>query len=145
MRSAKTKARECVVQALYQWQVSGASLSNIEQNFLQKGRLEGSHKNFFAELFHGVPQQLNAIDEALAEFTDRPVEKIDPVERAILRLGVYELSNHLGTPYKVVINEGVDLAKCFGAEGSYKYINSILDKVSKKIRAVEIAGKTAKG
>ncbi|KAF3977260.1 MAG: transcription antitermination factor NusB [Methylococcales symbiont of Iophon sp. n. MRB-2018] len=141
MRSAKTKARECAVQALYQWQVSGESLARIEMNFLEEERLKGAQKKYFSELFHGIPQQLDTIDKALAEFVDRPVEKIDPVERAILRIGVYEFINRLNTPYKVIINEGVNLAKCFGAEGSHKYINSILDHISKKTRALEIASK----
>jgi len=88
-----------------------------------------------------VPKQLNEIDEALAEFVDRPVEKIDPVERAVLRIAVYELINRLETPYKVIINEGVNLAKCFGADGSHKYVNGVLDKVSQKKRAVEIKAK----
>ncbi len=144
MSLAKTNARKCAVQALYQWQVSGESLARIEMNFLEEERLKGAQKKYFSEIFHGVPQQLNAIDEALADFVDRPVEKIDPVERAILRIGVYELINRLETPYKVIINEGVNLAKCFGADGSHKYVNSILDKVSKKKRAIEIKSKADK-
>ncbi len=143
MSSAKTNARKCAVQALYQWQVSGESLARIEMNFLEEERLKGAHKKYFSELFYGVPKQLNDIDAALNDFVDRPVEKIDPVERAILRIGVYELINRLETPYKVIINEGVNLAKCFGADGSHKYINSILDKVSKKRRALEINSKVA--
>lgn len=141
MSSAKTKARKCAVQALYQWQVSGENLDRIEINFLQENRLKGAQKKYFAELFHSIPQQLNRIDGALAEFVDRPVEKIDPVEKAILRIGVYELIYRLDAPYKVIINEGVNLAKCFGADGSYKYVNRILDLVSKKTRAMEIATK----
>ena len=141
MSSAKTKARKCAVQALYQWQMTGESLSGIEMSFLEEERLKGAQKNYFTEIFNGVPKQLKVIDEALAEFVDRPVEKIDPVERAVLRIGVYELINRLDTPYKVIINEGVNLAKCFGAEGSHKYVNSILDKVSRKKRAVEIKAK----
>ena len=141
MSSAKTNARKCAVQALYQWQMTGESLSRIEMNFLEEERLKGAQKNYFKEIFYGVPKQLNAIDEALAEFVDRPVEKIDPVERAILRISVYELINRLETPYKVIINEGVNLAKCFGADGSHKYVNGVLDKVSQKKRAVEIKAK----
>ncbi len=144
MSQAKTNARKCAVQALYQWQMSGDSLSRIETYFLEQEYLKGAQKAYFSELFHGVPKQLDLIDAALAEFVDRPVEKIDPVERAILRIGVYELINRLETPYKVIINEGVNLAKDFGAEGSHKYINGILDKVSQKQRAVEIAAKRAK-
>ncbi len=141
MSSAKTNARKCAVQALYQWQMTGESLSQIEMNFLEEERLKGAHKKYFTEIFYGVPKQLNVIDEALAEFVDRPVEKIDPVERAILRISVYELINRLETPYKVVINEGVNLAKCFGADGSHKYVNGVLDKISQKKRAVEIKAK----
>jgi len=138
MSSAKTNARKCAVQALYQWQMTGESLTRIEMNFLEEELLKGAQKKYFTEIFHGVPKQLNVIDEALSEFVDRPVDKIDPVERAVLRIGVYELINRLDTPYKVIINEGVNLAKCFGADGSHKYINGVLDKVSQKIRAIEI-------
>jgi N utilization substance protein B len=144
MSQAKTNARKCAVQALYQWQMSGDSLNYIEAYFVEESHLKGAQKSYFSELFHGVPKQLNTIDAALSEFVDRPVEKIDPVERAILRIGVYELINRLETPYKVIINEGVNLAKEFGAEGSHKYINGILDKVCQKQRAVEIAAKLAK-
>ena len=141
MSAAKTNARRCAVQALYQWQVSGENLSRIEAHFMEEERLKGAQKKYFSEIFHGVPKQLNAIDEALTEFVDRPVERVDPVERAILRVGVYELINRPETPYKVIINEGVNLAKFFGADGSHKYINSILDKVAKKRRADEIKAK----
>lgn len=141
MSQAKTNARKCAVQALYQWQMTGESLSRIEMNFLEEDRLKGAQKKYFTEIFYGVPKQLNVIDEALAEFVDRPVEKIDPVERAVLRIAVYELINRLETPYKVIINEGVNLAKCFGADGSHKYVNGVLDKVSQKKRAIEIKAK----
>jgi N utilization substance protein B len=144
MSQGKTNARKCAVQALYQWQMSGDSLTRIETYFLEEQHLKGAQKSYFAELFHGVPKELTQIDAALAEFVDRPVDKIDPVERAILRIGAYELMHRLETPYKVIINEGVNLAKDFGAEGSHKYINGILDKVSQKHRAAEIAAKKAK-
>jgi N utilization substance protein B len=144
MSQGKTNARKCAVQALYQWQMSGESLTRIETYFLEEQYLKGAQKSYFTELFHGVPKDLTQIDEALAEYVDRPVDKIDPVERAILRIGAYELMHRLETPYKVIINEGVNLAKDFGAEGSHKYINGILDKVSQKHRAAEIAAKKAK-
>lgn len=144
MSQAKTNARMCAVQALYQWQMSGESLIRIETFFLEEERLKGAQKNYFSELFHGVPKELDVIDAALSEFVDRPVEKVDPVERAILRIGAYELIYRLETPYKVIINESVNLAKHFGADGSHKYINGILDKVAQKQRAVEIAAKQAK-
>lgn len=141
MSQAKSNARKCAVQALYQWQISHDSLASIESYFLQDTLLKGAQKSYFKAILYGVPEQLTAIDNALSEFVDRPVEKIDPVERAVLRIGVYELMFHLEVPYKVVINEGVNLAKCYGADGSHKYINGILDKVSQKQRAVEIEAK----
>lgn len=143
MSSAKTNSRKCAVQALYQWQMTGNSLSQIEDYFLENELLKGAQKSYFHDIFHGVPEQLDTIDDALTEFVDRPVDKVDPVERAILRMGVYELINRLDTPYKVIINESVNLAKSLGAEGSHKYINGILDKVSQKKRAIEIKAKQA--
>ncbi|MCX7089712.1 MAG: transcription antitermination factor NusB [Methylococcales bacterium] len=144
MSLARTNARKCAVQALYQWQMTGHNLNDIEQHFLEDERFKGVQRAYFDEIFRGVPKQLDIIDQALSEFVDRPVNKIDPVERAILRIGVYELINRLDIPYRVVINEGVDLAKHFGADGSHKYVNGILDKVAQQKRAAEIAAKLQK-
>lgn len=144
MSLARTNARKAAVQALYQWQMAGHNLSEIELQFLDEQRLKDAHKNYFTELLLGVPKNLNAIDQALAEFVDRPVDTIDPVERAILRLGTYELVYRLDMPYRVIINESINLAKFFGADGSHKYVNGILDKIAQKIRAIEIAAKAKK-
>ena len=141
MSQARTNARKAAVQALYQWQMTGQSLIEIERQFLEEERLKDAQKSYFTELFHGVPKNLEAIDQALSEFVDRPVDMIDPVERAILRMGVYELLHRLDMPYRVVLNEGINLAKYFGADGSHKYINGILDKVAQQKRAVEIKSK----
>lgn len=138
MSQARTNARKAAVQALYQWQMTGQNLSQIELQFLEEERLKDAQKSYFTELFHGVPKNLESIDQALAEFVDRPVDLIDPVERAILRIGVYELLHRLDMPYRVVLNEGINLAKCFGADGSHKYVNGILDKVARQNRTVEI-------
>jgi N utilization substance protein B len=138
MSSTRTNARKAAVQALYQWQMTGQSLVEIERQFIEEERLKDVQKSYFTELFHGVPKNLAAIDEALAEFVDRPVDMIDPVERAILRIGTYELLNRLDMPYRVVLNEGINLAKYFGADGSHRYVNGILDKVAQQKRTVEI-------
>lgn len=138
MSQARTNARRSAVQALYQWQMTGQNLSEIESQFMQERRLENAQQSYFSELFHGVPEQLVAIDTALAEFVDRPVEDIDPVERAILRIGVYELLNCLDVPYRVILNEGINLAKRFGASQSHKYINGILHRIAQKTRVREI-------
>lgn len=137
MSQARTNARKAAVQALYQWQMAGQSLAEIERQFLEEERLKDAQKSYFVELFYGVPKNLDEIDQALSEFVDRPVDTIDPVERAILRIGVYELLYRLNMPYKVVLNEGINLAKDFGADGSHKYVNGILDKVAQQKRAVE--------
>jgi len=141
MSQARTNARKAAVQALYQWQMTGQSLIEIERQFLEEERLKDAQKSYFTELFHGVPKNLEAIDQVLSEFVDRPVDMIDPVERAILRMGVYELLHRLDMPYRVVLNEGINLAKYFGADGSHKYVNGILDKVAQQKRAVEINNK----
>ena len=141
MSSAKSKARQCAVQALYQWQMTGKNLSAIEQEFREDQRLKNAQKSYFTDLFHGVPKNLDKIDASMLDFVDRDVEKIDPVERAILRIGVYELLQKPEIPYRVVINEGVELAKCFGADGSHRYVNGVLDKVAHIQRKLEIEAK----
>ncbi len=141
MSQARSNARKAAVQALYQWQMAGQNLGEIERQFLEEERLKDAQKSYFVELFYGVPKNLSEIDQALSEFVDRPVDTIDPVERAILRIGVYELLYRLNMPYRVVLNEGINLAKDFGADGSHKYVNGILDKVAQQKRAVEIKSK----
>ena len=144
MISAKSKARRCAVQALYQWQMTGQNLSTIEREFQEDQRLKNAQKSYFADLFHGVPKNLDKIDASMLDFVDRDVEKLDPVERAILRIGVYELLQKPEIPYRVVINEGVELAKCFGADGSHRYVNGVLDKVAQIQRKLEIEAKQKK-
>jgi len=144
MSSAKTKARQCAVQALYQWQMTGTDLSTIERQFAEDQRLKNAQKSYFTDLFHGVPKDLDKIDFAMKDFVDREVNDIDPVERAILRIGVYELIHKLETPYRVIINEGVELAKCFGADGSHRYVNGVLDKVAQIQRKIEIEARLKK-
>ena len=137
MSQARTNARKAAVQALYQWQMIKQLPGDIERQFLEEERLKDAQKSYFVELFHGVIENLTVIDQSLSDFVDRPVEKIDPVERAILRIGVYELLHRLNLPYKVILNEAINLAKQFGADGSHKYINGILDKVAQQKRTVE--------
>jgi N utilization substance protein B len=141
MSLARTNARKCAVQALYQWQVTDQSLDVIEQQFIEEDRLKKAQKSYFSELFHEIPKQLDKLDSILSEFVDRPVERINLVERAILRIGTYEILNRLDIPYRVILNESINLARCFGAEGSHKYINGVLDKIVQKNRTIEIQAK----
>ncbi|MGH8549688.1 MAG: transcription antitermination factor NusB [Methylococcales bacterium] len=143
MSYARTNARQSAVQALYQWQMTGQNLNEIEEQFYLDEHFKNVHRGYFKELLHGIPHQLTQLDQALSEFADRRVNEIDPVERAILRIGVYELLNRPDVPYKVIVNEGINLAKRYGATESHKYVNSILDKVAHKRRPDEAGdGKT---
>lgn len=142
MSNARTRARRSAVQAIYQWQLTGFDLSEIERQFVEEHGLGKGELPYFNELLHGVPKQLDRIDGALAEFTDRPVAQLDPVERAILRIGTYELLFRPDVPYRVVVNEGINLAKDFGATQSHRYINGILDRVARRHRATEISDRS---
>ncbi|HIA45689.1 MAG TPA: transcription antitermination factor NusB [Methylococcaceae bacterium] len=138
MSQARTNARKTVVQALYQWQMTGVSVIEIERQFKEADRLKNVQRSYFSELLRGVPKQLAVIDQALDEFVDRPVAKIDPVERAILRMSIFELLNRLDIPYRVILNEAVSLSKLYGAEDGYKYINGVLDKIAHRYRSAEV-------
>jgi N utilization substance protein B len=145
MSQARSLARRYAVQALYQWQLTGLSLGEIERQFVEEHGLGKAEVSYFNELLHGVPKRLGEIDAALNEFVDRAIADIDPVERAILRIGCYELLFRLDVPYRVELNECITLAKSFGAAQSHKYINGILDKIAGKHRSAEIvADRTAR-
>ena len=144
MSYARTNARQTAVQALYQWQMTGQTPDEIEQQFYLNGHFKNVQRSYFKELLHGVPLQLSKVDGAMTEFVDRAINEIDPVERAILRIGVYELLNRPDVPYKVILNEGINLAKRYGATEGHKYVNGILDKVAQKYRPDEIMVAQAK-
>ncbi len=135
----RTRARRTAVQALYQWQMAGQSLRDIEAQFLQAQDMRRVDTGYFRELLHEIPAHLSALDRELTPSLDRPLEQIDPVERAILRIGTYEFSHHPEIPWRVVLNEAIELAKMFGGEQSHRYVNGILDKLAYRIRTVEIA------
>jgi transcription antitermination protein NusB len=138
MSNARSLARERAMQALYQWQMTGESPTEIEKQFLNEQEMKGVDKKFFAELLREIPARLDELDAHGGEVLDRPIAQVDPVEQAILRIGIYELQQRIDVPYRVVINEMVELAKQFGAEQSHKFINGTLDKLSKKLRSVEV-------
>ena len=138
MSNARSRSRQLAMQALYQWQMTGANLSEIEGQFLAEHGQKRMDKEYFHTLFHGVPASLDEVDEALSPCMDRGLEEVDEVERAILRLSAYELLKHIEVPYRVVINEGVELAKRFGAEQGHRYINGVLDKLAVSARSAEV-------
>ncbi len=125
------------MQALYQWDLSGSSLSEIEVQFLENEDFSRADKDYFHELLHQVPARLDEVEQSFSVYLDRSLNEVDPVERAVLRLATYELMVRLDIPYKVIINESVNLTKKFGAEQAYKYVNGVLDQTARKLRAVE--------
>lgn len=141
MSKARSLARKRAVQALYMWEMTNVNLSDIDQQFVLEHDMSKVDLKYFKELLHKIPAHVDKIDDHIHNYLDRPFNEIDPVERAVMRLGVYELQYRPDIPYRVVINEAVELAKIFGAEDGYKYVNSILDNVAKKLRATEIAAR----
>lgn len=132
---ARRRARQCVVQALYQWQYAETNLVDIEIQFMTEHDMEGVDTAYFSELLHAIPMQVTTLDKLFQPYLDRPLEEISPIEIAILRLGAYELSKRTEIPYKVVLNEAVELAKVFGADESHKFINGVLDPLAKSLLA----------
>jgi N utilization substance protein B len=138
MSEKRSQARKHAVQAIYQWQIAGQDIADIINQFLEEQDLNSFEIPYFQDLMQGVPNHLKELDELLKPTLDRAIESVDPVERAILRLGAYELSHKPEVPYRVVINEAVELAKVFGAEQGHKFVNGVLDQVAKEVRTVEV-------
>ncbi len=140
----RRRARSRLVQALYQQLLTGQPPEEIERQFLAEG-LEGCDIAYFRELLHAVPAAAEALEARFVPLLDRPLAQIDPVERAVLLLGAYELAERIEVPYRVVIHEAVELAKRFGADQSHRYINGVLDRLAGQLelRAAERAAAKA--
>ncbi|WP_445261334.1 transcription antitermination factor NusB [Pseudomonas sp. RL_15y_Pfl2_60] len=135
---ARRQARTLAMQALYSWHVAGQPLHEIEAQFRVDNDFTAVDGAYFHEILHGVPRQKAEIDSAFEPLLDRPMDEMDPVELAILRLSTYELRNRIDIPYRVVINEGIELAKIFGATDGHKFVNGVLDKLAPRLRADEV-------
>lgn len=131
-------ARRYGMQALYQWQMTGQDLDNIREQFVDDQDMTKADEAYFQELLYQVVAGLAQIDAVLAPYLDRPPEQVDPVERAILRIAAYELMSRLDIPYRVVLNEAVEMAKKFGAEQGHRFVNGVLDKAARQLRSSEI-------
>lgn len=138
--AARRKARRFAVQAIYQWQLAGANLAAIEAEFRTDNDMSKVDLEYFHDILHGVPREKADLDKKIEPLLDRRLDELTPVELAILRLGAYEMVHRIDVPYKVVINESVELAKTFGATDGHKYVNGILDKLAQRDRMVEIRG-----
>jgi N utilization substance protein B len=136
---ARRNARHYALQAMYQWQLSGATSKEIEEQFIAHQITKNIDLDYFKELIHGVPENTSVLDEQMKPFIKRPLTELDPVEISILRLAIYEFMHRLDTPYRVVLNEALELTKKFGSVEGYKFVNGVLDQVARKIRATEVA------
>ncbi|KYP95591.1 transcription antiterminator NusB [Sodalis-like endosymbiont of Proechinophthirus fluctus] len=131
--AARRRARECAIQALYSWQLSHNDIVDIEVQFLAEQNTSDVDVAYFHELYAGAATNAQELDKLMEPYLSRQLEEIGHVERAVLRLALFELSKRQDVPYKVTINEAIELAKTFGAEESHKFINGVLDKVVPEI------------
>lgn len=142
MRHGRSLARRYAMQAIYQWQMSGAREVADELYFAVAKDRERLDRGYYDELVGQVINRVDELDEQLTTVLDRALADVNPVELAVLRTGVCELMFHPEVPYRVVINEAVELAKTFGSENGHKYVNGILDKLALKLRTTETAHKS---
>ncbi len=135
---SRHRARQAAVQALYQWDLTASPPDEIESHFIHERNLEGADLAYFHQLVREIPRRRGVLDDYLAPFLEREMQSVDPVERAILRIAAYELELAPEIPYRVIIDEAVELAKTFGAEHSFKFVNGVLDKLAHMLRPAEI-------
>ena len=139
---ARRLARKKAIQALYQWDLSGTDIPVIIDQFNLYQDMAKVDLKYFQLLVHCVPANTDAIDEAISGHISRKLDDLDPIERNILRMCSFELSECIDVPYKVIINEAVELTKLFGAEQGHKFVNGVIDKIARQLRPLE-TGKTS--
>ncbi len=137
MKSARRRSRELATQGLYQWLLSGAPAGEIDAQLRGAQGYDKADKEHLDAMLNGVIRESDALSAELTPCLDRPIEQLSPVERAVLLVAAYEFKHHVEIPYRVVINEAVELAKTFGGSDGYKYVNGVLDKLALKLRNTE--------
>lgn len=140
-KSLRHRARELAMQGVYEWRLSGKSAKLIENVTREEKSLGRYDTEFFGQLLNGAIAEHEALSAQIAPHLDRAVNELSPVEFSVLLLGAYELTHHPEVPYRVVINEAVELAKTFGGSDGHKFVNGVLDKLAAQVRATEIAAK----
>jgi transcription antitermination factor NusB len=138
--AARSRARRRALQALYAWQLSGSHMNAVIEQFRHEQDMEVADLDYFENLLHGVEQHVAALDASLRPYLDREVVEVDPIERAALRLAAYELKHRPDVPYRVVINEAIEVTKRFGADHGHSYVNGVLDKLAGELRSAEKRG-----
>jgi N utilization substance protein B len=137
-RTPRHRAREFALQGLYQWLLNNEDAGVIDAHIREAHGFDKADAGHFDALLHGTIKDCAALREELSPLIDRPLIELSPVEHAVLLIGAYELKNHIEIPYKVVINEAVELTKSFGGIDGHKYVNGVLDKLAASVRAVEV-------
>jgi N utilization substance protein B len=137
-KSARRRSREIALQGLYEWLVSGAEAAVIEAHMREQEGFDKADRAHFDALLHGCIQEAADLDGVLAKHVDRKTTELSPVEHAVLMIGAYELKHCVDIPYKVAINEAVELAKSFGGTDGHKYVNGVLDKSAADLRPAEV-------
>jgi N utilization substance protein B len=138
-RSPRHRAREFALQGLYQWLLNNEDAGSIDAHIREAHGFDKADREHFDSLLHGAIRQSIQLREEFAPFIDRTVAELSPIEHAALLIGVFELKNHIESPYRVVINEAVELTKSFGGQDGHKYVNGVLDKLAAKLRATEVS------
>jgi N utilization substance protein B len=145
-KSARRRARELALQGLYEWLLSRADAGAVDAHVREQEGFDKCDREHFELLLHGTIRDAEAIDAMLAAHIDRKVELLSPIEHAALMIGAFELMRCIEIPYKVAINEAVELAKSFGGTDGHKYVNGVLDKVAGALRGHEVdAARSRKG
>ena len=140
-KSARRRAREFVLQGLYQWRIGGADEAAIEAYAPEMEGFEKADREFFVGTLRGVIGQRQALIERIGGHIDRPFNELSPIEACVIMLGCFEMQNHPETPYRVIINEAIELAKAFGGTDGHKYVNGVLDKIAGVLRPDEVAAR----
>ena len=140
-RSARRRAREFVLQGLYQWRVGGADEAAIEAQIPEMEDFARADRDFFVATLRGVIGQHERLTALVAAHIDRPFNELSPIEACVLLMGACELANDPETPYRVIINEAIELTKSFGGTDGHRYVNGVLDKVAAAVRPAEVEAK----
>jgi N utilization substance protein B len=137
--AARSRARRRALQALYAWQLSGNRIENVIDEFRHEQDMQIADLEYFEDIVRGVERNHAELDAAILPFLDREIARVDPIERAVLRIAAYELRERIDVPYRVVINEAVETTKRFGSEHGHTYVNGVLDKLAGVWRGAEYA------
>lgn len=138
-RTPRHRAREFALQGLYQWLLNNEDATKVVNNIRGAHGFDKADGEYFADLLRGTIKQSVELREVFAPLVDRGIGELSPIEHAVLLIGAYELKNHIEIPYRVVINEAVELTKSFGGIDGHKYVNGVLDKLAAQLRADEVA------